>query len=360
MRKFIFSIVFLLVCYAFGFSQNNQESRRHILDSLFIIQNANDSIRLDKIEKTLFYLPQIFSYLKTDFEWNTETGEKRLLLRNARLGVVGKLSPVINYAMEVDLSDEGIFRVLKAYTIYKPYTDDKHQLSFWFGYQKPFFSSEYLRSPMDIFFIRRSLVVNDMTAGIVDVGVIANYAFKNTILPFELSLGVMNGMGFKNLSFSVPNYTGRLRLSPIESINVIAQYYGGHTPAGDNLNMWGFECNYTQASFFIEAEYFHRQIEYVDSFMSKKSNGLLIQTYYSFPLKNARLIHYIAPTLRWDILGNDFFAEKLQNARLTAGVNFGIDKTFLKAEFRLNYEKCFKAISIEGDDMFIAEIILSI
>jgi hypothetical protein len=181
MRKFIFSIVFLLVCNVYGFSQYNQESSRSILDSLFTIKNAKDSLRLDKIEKTLFYLPRIFGYLKTDFEWNTEKGETRFLLRNARIGVMGNLNPVINYAMEVDLSDEGVFRVLKAYTVYKPYSNDKHQLSFWFGYQKPFFSSEYLRSPMDIFFIRRSLVVNDMTAGIVDVGVIYNYAFKNNI-----------------------------------------------------------------------------------------------------------------------------------------------------------------------------------
>ncbi len=360
MRRFILSVVFLLLCNVFGFSQYNQETKKHILDSLFTARNANDSVRLDRIEKTLLYLPRFFGFLKTDLEWNTETGETRFVLRNARIGVDGNLSPFINYAVEVDLSDEGVFRVLKSYAVFKPYTDETHQLSLWFGYQKPFFSSEYLRNPMNISFIKRSLVVTEMTAGIVDVGVIANYAFKNNILPFELSLGVMNGMGFKHLPFTVPNYIGRLRLSPIETINIIAEYYGGHTPAADNLNMWGFECNFKKASFFIEAEYFHRQIEYIDSFMTKKSNGLLLQTYYAFHLKNKKLIHYIAPTLRWDMLGNNFFAEKLQNACLTAGVNFGIDKKFMKAEFRLNYENCFKSISTNGKDMFLAEIILSI
>lgn len=360
MRKILFVFSFALFSILFVFSQEDKGIKTDKVDSMLTIHTTRDSIRLDKIETALACLPRVYSIIKTDFEWNTETGKKRFILRNARLGVKGNLSPLINYNAEMDLSDEGVFRVLQAHATFKPYRSDNHNLSFQVGYQKPAFSSEYLRTPMGIFFIKKSLVVNEITASMVDVGVVANYAFKNNILPFELSVGVMNGMGFKNRTFTVPNYTGRLKLIPYEGLSLIAEYYGGNTADTNRVDIWGFECAYQNDNFLIEAEYLHRQTEYVDLLMIKKRNGLLVQSYYKFPLKNAGVLHYIAPSLRWDMLGNSIFTEKLQFARLTAGVNFGIDKTFLKAEFRLNYEKYFKAISLEGNDLFLAEFIISI
>jgi len=112
-----------------------------------ITDNMSDSIRLDKIEKNLRYLPRIFSIIKTDYEWNTQTGKQRFVVRNARLGLRGDVNPYINYQMELDLSDEGVFRVLSAFAVFKPYSDNHHTLKFWLGYQKPFFSAEYLRTP---------------------------------------------------------------------------------------------------------------------------------------------------------------------------------------------------------------------
>jgi len=51
---------------------------------------------------------------------------------------------------------------------------------------------------------------------------------------------------------------------------------------------------------------------------------------------------------------------KLQIGGLTTGLNFGVDKDFLKAEFRINYEKYFKTVTTTKQDMFSVEVIIGI
>ncbi len=352
MKKFIIGII-VLSFFLNSHAQQKEDTLNKKTDTL-VIQTEQSNLRKNE------YMPRIFSILKTDFEWNTETGKKRFVLRNARLGIRGNLSQLINYQMELDLSDDGVFRVLNAFAVVKPIQLDKHALSFWVGYQKPFFSTEYLRNPMQIFFATRSMVVSEMTAGIADIGVIANYSFQNDVLPFDVSIGVLNGMGFQNISFEKPNYNGRIRLFPMKGLRLVAEYYGGYNMQKNPLNTFGFECTYEYKSFFIEAEYIQRQVEFIDSGFTRKTEGLMAETYYKFALKKAGFIHSITPTLRWDMLGNQIFNEQLQLGRVTAGVNFGIDKSFLTAEIRLNYEKYFKHIVTDRKDMFILEMVVSI
>ncbi|MDD2622029.1 MAG: hypothetical protein WC142_03330 [Bacteroidales bacterium] len=324
--------------------------------------HKNQSDSLQKLETTqrFSYIPRIFSIIKTDYEWNTQKGTQRFLVRNARLGVKSDINPYIHYQMEVDLSSEGAFRVLNAFTVFTPYKDEQHSLKLWMGYQKPFFSSEYLRNPMKIFFIRPSLVVSEMTAGIADVGVIADYAFDNSLLPFNLGLGVFNGMGVKNQYFTSPNYNGRIRIYPYEGFSFTAQYYGGHNIDSNKLNMLGMEAAYQNKSFFAEIAYFHRNIKDKLLHSSDINSSIMFQTYYRFPLKNIKHLHYIAPTIRWDMLGSKYFIDNISFARLTAGVNFGLDHRYFKAEFRLNYEKFIQSTLPIHEDMFIAEFIISI
>ena len=348
MKKYIFCVFFVNI-FVLSHAQQSLDSINKKVDSLIL-----------KSELTSIYMPRIFSIIKTDFEWNTETGRKRFVLRNARLGIRGNLSKLINYQMELDLSDDGVFRVLNSFAVFKPIQKEKHGLSFWIGYQKPFFSSEYLRNPMQIFFATRSMVVSEMTGGIADIGVITNYSYQNNVLPFDISVGVLNGMGFQNVAFKKPNYNARIRLFPYKGLRLLAEYYGGYTTQKNPLHTFGFECTYEYKSFFVEAEFFHRQVEFFDSAFFKKTEGLLIETYYKISIEKSNILRYITPTLRWDMLGNNIFSEQLQIGRLTGGLNFGIDKSFLTAEFRVNYEKYFKHIVSDRKDMFLIEMVISL
>lgn len=343
------NIVFILLLSLIDFLYANE-----VVDTSSVYKE--DSVFIKKE-----YRPSLFGVIKTDFEWNTETGDKRFLVRNARLGIKGDISPLFDYRMEVDLSDEGVFRVLCAYGVFKPIQLEKHKLSIWAGYLKPFFSTEYLRSPMTIVFVNRSLLVSEMTAGLVDVGIVADYYFNNNVLPFDVSFAVMNGMGFKNRWFyQLPNYNARFRLFPHTSLMVVGEYYGGNNMYNDTINMFGVECAYNYKNFYAGIEYLHRQRQYCDTNVFERKEGIMTQFYYKIPIKNINLLHYITPTLRWEMIGNQIFSEKLQIGGLTTGLNFGIDKDFLKAEFRINYEKYFKTITTTKQDIFSVEVIIGI
>ena len=58
--------------------------------------------------------------IRSKYEYQTEEGEGRFEVRNARISVDGQLSPIILYKAEIDLCDEGKIKMLDAYTRLKP------------------------------------------------------------------------------------------------------------------------------------------------------------------------------------------------------------------------------------------------
>ena len=62
----------------------------------------------------------IHGTIRSKYEYQTQENEGRFEVRNARVNVDGKLSPVIGYKAEIDLCDEGKIKMLDAYTRLKP------------------------------------------------------------------------------------------------------------------------------------------------------------------------------------------------------------------------------------------------
>ena len=62
----------------------------------------------------------IHGTIRSKYEYQTEEGEGRFEVRNARISVDGQLSPIVFYKAEIDLCDEGKIKMLDAYTRLKP------------------------------------------------------------------------------------------------------------------------------------------------------------------------------------------------------------------------------------------------
>lgn len=62
----------------------------------------------------------IHGTIRSKYEYQTQENEGRFEVRNARVSVDGKLSPIIGYKAEIDLCDEGKIKMLDAYTRLKP------------------------------------------------------------------------------------------------------------------------------------------------------------------------------------------------------------------------------------------------
>lgn len=56
----------------------------------------------------------IHGTIRSKYELQTEEGEHRFEVRNARVSIDGSLSPIIYYKAEIDLCDEGKIKMLDA------------------------------------------------------------------------------------------------------------------------------------------------------------------------------------------------------------------------------------------------------
>ena len=55
--------------------------------------------------------PKIGGTIRSKYEYQTEEGEGRFEVRNARINITGKVTPIVSYKAEIDLCDEGaVFR----------------------------------------------------------------------------------------------------------------------------------------------------------------------------------------------------------------------------------------------------------
>ena len=62
------------------------------------------------------FKPEIHGTIRGKYEYQTEEGEGRFEVRNARFSLSGKVVDAVEYKAEIDLSDEGSIKMLVAYT----------------------------------------------------------------------------------------------------------------------------------------------------------------------------------------------------------------------------------------------------
>jgi hypothetical protein len=282
------------------------------------------------------FLPDLDGILKTKFEFDLNNNLVRFEVRNARFGVKGKINKWFSYRAELDLSDEGIIKMLDAYVKYNPIPN----LSLYMGQRKVPFSSDYLRNPAENIFANRSFLAKYINEGLRDIGFYADYKI-NTAIPLELSFGAVNGTGNNNPQWiKKPNIVGRITAGSDEGIRLAGNIFTGEAGFENNLEMYGGEVRYVKGNFFIESEYVSRK--WTDTLSARiKENGFYIHSWYNFKLKN-RMLQILTPTARYDIMGTSYTGNGSDASRITLGLNAGFEPKQFYAEIRLNYEKYLK------------------
>lgn len=111
--------------------------------------------------------------IRSKYEYQTEENEGRFEVRNARISVDGKLSPVISYKAEIDLCDEGKIKMLDAYTRLKPVRG----LQFTMGQFRVPFTIDAHRSPHQQYFANRSFIAKQV-GNVRDVGAALGYTLN--------------------------------------------------------------------------------------------------------------------------------------------------------------------------------------
>lgn len=334
MKRFLFSTALILITFSTLFSENA------------------DSLKM--------FSPKIEGTIRAKYEYNTNLDAHRFQVRNARFSINGNFSPKASYKAEIDLSDEGVTKMLDAYVRMKP----TNWISFTIGQQKIPFSTDNLRSPHQLYFANRSFIGKQLT-GLRDVG--ATFAFTNKIkIPFDFSLGIYNGDGLynqQNWKTDDMSFATRCEIFPTKNLE-LSLNFNSVKPENIRMNLYNIGAYANFNGFHFETEYLYKTYQN-NSFQA--TTGFFIFGAYDIKMNSPNL-KKITPLVRYDMMSANnkgyakddgtYTADYLARSRVTSGFTFSLNKPFLN-DIRLNYEKYFYKQGVtDYDDKLVVEFVV--
>ena len=290
----------------------------------------------------------IHGTIRSKYEYQTDEGEGRFEVRNARISVDGSLSPAIQYKAEIDLCDEGQIKMLDAYTRVKPLRG----LQITLGQMRVPFTIDAHRSPHQQYFANRSFIAKQV-GNVRDVGCALGYTI-NAGLPIILEAGLFNGSGLtnqKNFWTNSINFSAKAQVFLPHGVNITLSTQK-IKPDNVNIIMYDAGMYWQWHGLHLEAEYLYKH--YADNAFRAVH---AFDTFASYDIATgSKGIKYITPLVRYDYMsdhsdgmryldGAANTSGKLmitdhQRSRLTGGLTLSLKKPFV-SDIRLNYEKYF-------------------
>lgn len=301
-------------------------------------QNGSEST--DKVS----LVPEIHGTVRGKYEYQTEEGEGRFEVRNARLSVTGKVVSAVEYKAEIDLSDEGQIKMLDAYTRLKPVSG----LSFTIGQMRVPFTIDAHRSPHQQYFANRSFIAKQV-GNVRDVGATLGYNF-NIGIPVILEAGMFNGSGLTNQKdywTNKVNFSAKAQMFFPQGFNLTLSTQK-ISPNGNGIMMYDAGAYLQKGGWHIEAEYLYK---HYNGNMFKDVHSFDGFVNYDIAVRNSKsLIKKVSPLARYDFMTDHSDGSLTEDgkmkltdykrSRLTGGVTLSLANPFV-SDIRLNYEKYF-------------------
>lgn len=294
------------------------------------------------------WMPHASGTIRAKGEFQTERGEGRFEVRNARIGLDGQVTHALLYRAEIDLSDEGRIRMLDAYAGYQPWQGLLARI----GQMRVPFSIDAHRSPHKQFFANRSFIAKQV-GDVRDVGL--SVAYEARRWPISLEAGVFNGSGLtgqKDFWTKSFNFSAKLQVRPIPGLTLQASMQKT-SPGGHDTYLYDGGVSWQKNGWLLETEYLRKH--YAGEAFTDV-NALNMMCGYEIPLRpkgkpgRQAQLNGLRLLLRYDAMDDhsDGTADEeghlqltdAQRKRLTGGVTLRFGKK-LHSELRLNYEKYF-------------------
>ena len=301
--------------------------------------------------------PHIHGTVRAKYEYQPEDHAGRFEVRNARFSVDGKVSPVVAYKAEIDLSEEGSIKMLDAYTRLTPV----NHFQFTIGQMRVPFTIDAHRSPHQQYFANRSFIAKQV-GNVRDVGATVGYQ-TNIGFPIILEAGLFNGSGLtnqKNYWTKGVNFSAKAQMFFPHGWNLTLSTQK-IKPENVGVMMYDIGTYYQSHGLHIEAEYLYKHYSH-DAFKAVHAVDAFVS--YDIPLKKC-FFSKITPLVRYDYMtdhsdgkeyelstntdGTKVTGLKVtdaQRSRITGGLTFSINKPFI-SDIRLNYEKYFYRKGVE-------------
>lgn len=298
----------------------------------------------DKVDLT----PKVHGTIRGKYEYQTEEGDGRFQVRNARVSLEGNVAKAVEYKAEIDLSDEGQIKMLDAYTKIKPVRG----LDFTIGQMRVPFTIDAHRSPHQQYFANRSFIAKQV-GNVRDVGATVGYSF-NVGIPIILQAGMFNGSGLTNQKdfwTNNINFSAKAQIFIPYGFNITLSTQKIR-PDHIAVMMYDAGAYYHAHGWHVEAEYLFKHYE-DNAFKNVHAFEAFVN--YDIPLRKC-FFTKISPLLRYDYMSDhsdgmryldgeentegSLIINDYQRSRITGGLTFSIAKPFI-SDIRLNYEKYF-------------------
>ena len=296
----------------------------------------------DKVDLT----PKVHGTIRGKYEYQTEEGDGRFQVRNARVSLEGNVTKIVSYKAEIDLSDEGQIKMLDAYTRLKPVRG----LDFTIGQMRVPFTIDAHHMQ---YFANRSFIAKQV-GNVRDVGATLGYSF-NAGIPIKLEAGMFNGSGLtdqKDFWTNNINFSAKAQFFLPRGFNITLSTQK-IKPDNVGIMMYDAGAYYHAHGWHVEAEYLYKHYA-DDAFDAVHSVDAFVS--YDIPLRKC-FFKKITPLVRYDYMsdhsdGMRYNAEgdedtsgaltinDYQRSRLTGGLTFSLSLPFV-SDIRLNYEKYF-------------------
>lgn len=320
--------------------------RAVLFNALIAVTIINFINAQENTEPTL----QTFGYIRAWHQTDLSTNQGQFLVKMARMGLKGKVNQYASYRVFVDFTRLGSMNtksedvngtevvtdvsakfsdvLLDAEAVLTPVKNFAVEV----GQFKVPFSTDNLRGGADIDFVNRPLITN-VAPGLRDIGIMCSYNFKDN-LPLELKAGVFNGAGQnKAENDKSSNYSLRAVVSPVKSVGLSANYYGGKS-SGADLGIFDLGADYKIGNVFVSGEFGQRQTK--TSAQKVKSNAYFIYATYDLEFEECMITH-LFPAVRYENYDQNQSLDDNEVSRVTAGLSFNFAK-IKAAQFRINYE----------------------
>lgn len=290
----------------------------------------------------------IHGTIRSKYEYQTEEGEGRFEVRNARISVDGNLSPIIAYKAEIDLCDEGKIKMLDAYTRLKPVDG----LQFTVGQMRVPFTIDAHRSPHQQYFANRSFIAKQV-GNVRDVGAAVGYTVNGNV-PIILEAGLFNGSGLTNQKefwAKSVNFSAKAQMFFPGGVNLTLSTQK-IKPDHMAIMMYDAGMYWHAHGWHVEAEYLYKH--YADNAFKAVH---AFDTFASYDIATGKgMVKCVTPLVRYDYMSDhsdgmrylDGKADEngqltindWQRSRLTGGLTLSLKKPFV-SDIRFNYEKYF-------------------
>ncbi len=300
-----------------------------------------DSIAVKK--EKVNYMPNIHGTVRGKYEYQTEEGESRFEVRNARLSVDGKVARAVEYKAEIDLCDEGKIKMLDAFTRLKPFTG----FSVTLGQMRVPFTIDAHRSPHQQYFANRSFIAKQV-GNVRDVGLTVGYKYDCRI-PMIFEAGLFNGSGLTNQKdfwTKKVNFSAKAQFFFFDGFNLTLSTQKV-SPNSHTIMMYDAGAYWHKNGWHVEAEYLYKHYSH-DAFTDVHSFDSFVN--YDIPLKKGSFVTKISPLVRYDFMtdhsdgtlddNGKMVLTDYKRSRVTAGITISLAKPFI-SDIRLNYEKYF-------------------